>query len=258
MGFKIRVRSKHDSHIALREAMPVLPYKAMVRLGSTTDLGPGYIEVNSIQSIKNSADKSLMKACFDNLGVRTADWAKTYSVFGPEDYPLVAKHVRGSRGTGNYLIKTPERAKEWAKAKANLNDFIWERYHNFGREYRLYVTQDECYFAIRKLKKNGIEEKYKWRFRNEDTVWVGSHNPQFEQPSCWAEMVKHACLAAKATGLDIAAIDVKVQYEQPNGKKPKFIILETNSAFMLHTKDLAATIDIIPKIVKKKYEEAAH
>jgi len=260
MGFKIKVRSKHESHEALRDQMPSLPFKGVIRLGSTTStsvVGEGFVECNTVEAIKNSACKRRMKTCFEDMGVITADWHNEVGVFGPEDYPIVAKHRLGSRGTGNYLLKTPERAKEWAKEKTNIDDFIFEKYHNFSREYRLYVTQHECYFAIRKLRKGGTEDKYRWRFRNDDTHWVAETNPLFEKPSCWSDIVSQSCLACKATGLDISAVDVKVQQEHGAGKKTRFIILETNSAFMLHNKDLAATLKIVPIILQRKYD-AAH
>jgi glutathione synthase/RimK-type ligase-like ATP-grasp enzyme len=51
-------------------------------------------------------------------------------------------------------------------------------------------------------------------------------NPLFCKPNNWDNIVA-ACINAKnAVGLDIAAIDVKVQSKD----NPNFIILETNSA----------------------------
>ena len=72
--FRPLILSRHPSHNVLRaknKNMQPLPFKSVVRLGSTTEIedtvvkGGKRIEINSVQSIKNSASKLLMKQKFE-------------------------------------------------------------------------------------------------------------------------------------------------------------------------------------------------
>lgn len=130
--FTPKIRSRHPSHSALRGKLPMFPVRCMIRFGSTTPVeqifpqtvskGKRVIEINSIQGIKNSASKLLMKQKFTEGGVRTCDWwvaimsengATLFS--NPLNnqntveknnlpYPIVAKHHYGSRGSGEQNV----------------------------------------------------------------------------------------------------------------------------------------------------------
>ena len=77
--FRTLVLTRHPSHFPLRERLPLLPFRSIVRLGSTTVRNDKQrVECNSVQSVKNSSSKLLMKQCFTKAGVKTADWF-TYS-----------------------------------------------------------------------------------------------------------------------------------------------------------------------------------
>ena len=84
-SFKPQVRSRHPSHKWLRENLPLFPFRSIIRLGSTMTLQEAYPsktsdqlarikEINSVQGVKNSSSKLLMKQCFTRASVKTADW----------------------------------------------------------------------------------------------------------------------------------------------------------------------------------------
>ena len=122
--FRPKILSRHPSHNILRSVykkIAALPYKSVIRFGSTTDLpdtvsnGGNRIEINSIPSIKNSANKLLMKQKFTEADVKTAEWVQVISnnvenlkTWASERYPIVAKAHYGSKGKGNTLIKSQE------------------------------------------------------------------------------------------------------------------------------------------------------
>jgi len=71
--FYLRIFSRHPSTEKIRHKILVPKVKAVYRHGSTTVSNFEY-EVNSIDCIKNSADKLLMKKCFDKAEVHHAPW----------------------------------------------------------------------------------------------------------------------------------------------------------------------------------------
>jgi len=121
--FRTRIRTRHPSHRPLRSVLPLLPFRSVIRLGSQTDEpntishGGNVVELNTIEGVRNSANKRLMKQCFNLAGVQTADWylldnkGQFYQQQGLEEspklvdikdlpYPIISKHVHGSRGEG--------------------------------------------------------------------------------------------------------------------------------------------------------------
>src|SRR5687768_3067691 len=81
-SFRPRVRSRHPSHNPLRQQLPLLPFRSIVRLGSTTEEDDGHrlVECNSVQAIQNSANKRLMKMAFDRGHVKTARWGRAAAI----------------------------------------------------------------------------------------------------------------------------------------------------------------------------------
>lgn len=59
-------------------------------------------------------------------------------------------------------------------------------------------------------------------------MWILEENPLFDKPSNWDNIVDECVKAMSSIGLDLCAIDVKVQTNKY--ETPEFIILETNSA----------------------------
>lgn len=282
--FRPKIRSRHPSHSPLRTSLSLLPFRSVVRLGSTTKLQDNYqrVECNTVDAVKTSSSKLLMKEAFESSHVITAKWWSFLDsdhneliedknfIYEDADkgngsialhalpYPIVAKHIHGSRGTGNYLLKTKAELEAWVVGK-NLSNYIFEKFYDYSREYRLHVTKDGCFYTCRKMLKNDTPENKRW-FRNDsNSTWVLESNPAFDKPVNWDAIVAESVKALKAVGLDIGAIDVKVQSaKKKNGtprENPKFIILETNSAPSLKNVGLARYLFQIPIILKQKYQE---
>jgi len=249
------IKSRHPSHNVIRGKILVPKgYKAIFRLGSTTPInvnlkGRQLIEINSIDSIRNSASKLLMKQCFTRAGVKTADWftintkmsGHTIHWLGDAnntekkeiEYPIVAKSHHGSRNEGNTKLNSLEELESWMRGKT-LSNYIFEKFYNYNKEYRLHVTRDGCFYAIRKMLKSDTPENNRW-FRNDSNcVWILETNPQFNKPSNWDNVVAECIKALISVGLDVGAIDLRIQSSEKDKKKkdktPNFIILETNSA----------------------------
>lgn len=270
-GFKIMVRSRHPSHSPLRSTLSRLSFRTVVRLGSTwAGDGKNRVECNSVEAIKTSANKARMKEAFAVTQVKTAIVLMPNQVATQEarqhwltqvNFPIVAKHIHGSRGTGNYLLKTQEELTAWMQGKT-LTNYIFEKFYDYNREYRLHVTKDGCFYACRKMLKSDTPENRRW-FRNDsNSVWItqfddsGNLKPDFDQPVNWTQIVQEAVKALNAVCLDIGAIDVKVQSRtKKNGQvrqSPEFIILETNSAPSFGDITLEKYKQEIPKILKDK------
>ena len=82
--------------------------------------------------------------------------------------------------------------------------------------------------------RDGTPDNQRW-FRNDsNSVWILQENDLFDRPSNWNEIVAECVKALKATTLDIAGFDVKVQSRlDSNGRvrtNPEFIVIESNSA----------------------------
>lgn len=288
--FRPRIRSRHPSHKNLRprnKTLPLFPFKSIIRFGSTTDLkdtvtnGGDRIELNIIQSIKNSANKLLMKSCFTNHNVKTADWwthctTELDSGFVKEDgyedntllnieelpFPIISKHIKGSRGTGNKKHDTAEQLESWMEGK-NLDNYIFEKYYNYTREYRLHVTKNGCFYSCRKMLKSDTPNEAKW-YRNDDhCVWIMESNDLFDKPCNWNELVKESIKALNSVGLDFGAIDLRIQSSTKSDNQtlrnnPKFIIVEINSAPSFGEVTEEKYIEMLPELLKQKYNENIH
>ena len=279
--FRPKILSRHPSHNILRSVhkkIAALPYKSVIRFGSTTDLpdtvsnGGNRIEINSIPSIKISANKFLMKQKFIEADVKTAEmfiFAQNTFVNIESSrveienlpYPIVAKAHYGSKGKGNTLIKSQEELESWTQGKT-LNNYIFEKFMNYGHEFRLHVTEEGCFYACRKALKKDVPEDQKWRRHDDICVWFLESNPEFHKPNSWNDIISDCVKALKAIGADILSFDVRVQ--TPTDSKGNrreyqdYILLECNSASSMDngTGEVSVCaqkyIDIIPSIILKK------
>jgi len=211
-----------------------------------------------------------MKICFDELSVRTASWvyitynAKPRSLLAlfeefivENGFPIVAKHRFGSRGRGNYLLSSQEELVEWLRAHPRLENYIFEKFYNYSREYRLHVTANGCFYTCRKMLRDNTPEDSRW-FRNDsNSVWIVEENEAFDKPSNWDDIVSECVKALKAVGLDVGACDVKVQSSTTSKgtkrKNPEFIVIEINSAPSFGERTLQHYLQQIPEILKSKY-----
>jgi hypothetical protein len=267
--FKPQLRSRHPSHQPLRTLLGLLPFRSIVRLGSTTSSDrPDRIECNSIQGVKNSADKLKMKQCFTRAGVKTANWfTKAEGVqafinihedlidYDNLPYPIIAKHRFGSRGTGNYKLDNQQALEQWLVGK-NLSNYIFEEFVKMTREYRLHITKDGCFYTCRKLVRNDAPEGT-WQRHDDVCTWILETNPSFKKPANWDAIVQDCINAQQSLGLDICAFDVMVQGSK-NGREranPKWIICESCSAPSFGDITLQKYVEEIPKILTFKFRQ---
>lgn len=266
-GFYPIILSRHPSHRVFRhsEALKKLCNKrSVIRFGSSTELTDVFsvnktrVELNTVEAIKNSASKLRMKNCFTEAGVKTADWWKANEL--PEDlstlpFPLIGKHIFGSRGRGNSFIKTVEELQAWVKGK-DLSNYIIEKYYNFVREYRLHVSKNGCFYTCRKMLKQDTPEDKKYQRHDDNCVWIVEENPLFDKPTNWEAIVAESVKALKSTGLDFGAIDLRAQSAKDSKGKvrpaPEFIIIEINSAPSMGDITIIKYNEELPKLINSK------
>jgi carbamoylphosphate synthase large subunit len=260
--FRIRVRSRHPSHDPLREQLPLLPFRGIVSLGSTTvkDGDAGMVRCNTPEAVQNSANKLRMKQCFSNGNVRSAKWLPVPQgeVLPNLEFPVVAKSHMGSRGRGNTLLKTVEEYSKWVVGKT-VGNYILEEFHDYNREYRLHVTEEGCFYTCRKMLRSETPEKDRW-FRNDsNSTWIMENNPTFDKPTNWSDIVSECVKALKSVGLDVGACDVKVQSSKDKKgnvrKAPEFIVIEINSAPSFGEVTLQKYLEQIPRILTAKFHK---
>lgn len=285
-SFRPRIRSRHPSHSDLRsrngKALPLLPFKSVVRFGSqhvyrdTIENGGKRVELNTVNSIKNSSNKGLMKKCFEKENVLTPQWflisntTEGYkfqegttgdNIVNLEElpYPVVTKHIYGSRGTGNKKHDNSESLIAWLKTKNNLSKYIIEKYYSYNREYRLHVSNNGCFYACRKVLRNDTPQEQRWYRNNDNSNWLLEDNEAFDRPVNWDSIVKECVKALNAVGLDFGAVDLKIQSamdkEDNIRENPKFIIIEINSAPSFGNITKIKYIQEIPKLLSQKWKK---
>lgn len=243
----VKIRSRHPSHDVFRKKI-LTDVKSVVRFGSQTEV-KDCVEINTIEAIKNSSDKLKMKQCFTDNGVKTAKWIKANNNIGDLNFPIVAKNRFGSRGKGNTLIKNKNDFDNWLEGK-NLDNYIFEKFYNYNKEYRLHITNEGCFYSCRKMLKHEFRDyPNSWQRHDDNCVWILEQNPQFEKPNNWNDIVQECIKALNAVKLDIGACDIRVQ----NGDDPKFIIIEINSAPSMGKITTIKYMEELPKIINKKY-----
>lgn len=274
--FKPIVLSRHPSHRILKENLIYMPFRSVIRLGSTTTLEQintrrkkplnalqtsKIIELNSIQGIKNSSNKLLMKQCFEQAGISTADWthSPTFNsvlTWCQDKYPIIAKHKFGSRGTGNKMINNQTEFNNFIIGK-NPTDYIFEKYYTYTREYRIHVTKNGYFYTCRKMLKRDTPEEKRFQRHDDNCVWYTEDNSGFDKPVNWNLIVQDCVKALNHLNLDIAGFDIKVQssknYEGIKRTNPKWIIIESNSACSFGTITAQKYLQIIPQILKEKW-----
>ena len=230
------VRSRNISCKPLKEIVVSRP--TILRLGSVTPTEEitkckNPIEINSAESCKLSSNKLFMKARFKHAKVPTAEYLccanfSSKVLNNLEKWgKIIIKHKHSSKGNGIYLIANDEEYLDWyRKYGHDSKSYIFERYYNYTREYRLHVTKEGCFYACRKMLKKDAEVR--WHRHDSNSVWILEENPLFDKPSNWDKVVQDCIAALKSLGLDLAAFDIKIQSNKK--ENPKYIILESNSA----------------------------
>lgn len=273
--YRPHIRSRHPSHNVLRRAynnLPYLPFKSLIRLGSSTQLSERYTKdrviLNETWAIANSSNKFLMKNCFTDEGVKTADWwvylndgMFANQINNEEDcledlpYPIISKSEFGSRNQGNKKHDDKESLEAWLE-NHNPEKYIFEKYYNYNREYRLHVSEDGCFYTCRKMLKNDAPQEVRWYRNDANCVWVLEENELFDKPVNWNTIVEECVKALKSTGLDFGAIDLRVQSaKDKDGEmraEPDFIVVEINSAPSFGEATAKKYIEELPKLLINK------
>lgn len=280
--FRPLILSKNYSCDALRaknKNLPLLPYRSVIRFGSTTELedDTDRVQINSIDSVKISSNKRLMKQKFQEANVKTAFWYTTIDgelFYHPDmegycnkselPFPIVAKGHYGSKGKSNTLIKTLEEFNNWLTDK-KVNNYIFEKFMNYGHEFRLHISERGCFYACRKALKQDVPVEQKWHFHDDTCVWYLEENEKFFKPNSWNDIINDCVNALKAIGADVLAFDVKVQtpYNKDGGLRDyqEYILLESNTAPSMDngTGELSVCakkyIEELPKIIVNKYNK---
>lgn len=280
--FRPLILSKNYSCDALRaknKNLPLLPYRSVIRFGSTTELedDTDRVQINSVDSVKISSNKRLMKQKFEEANVKTAFWYTTIDgelFYHPDlegycnkselPFPIVAKGHYGSKGKSNTLIKTLEEFNNWSIDK-KVNNYIFEKFMNYGHEFRLHISERGCFYACRKALKQDIPVEQKWHFHDDTCVWYLEENEKFFKPNSWDDIINDCVNALKAIGADVLAFDVKVQtpYNKDGGLRDyqEYILLESNTAPSMDNGSgelsLCAKkyIEELPKIIVNKYNK---
>lgn len=283
--FRPMILSRHPSHDILRlkhKKIAALPYRSVIRFGSSTEVedtvakGGNRIEINTVASIKISANKLLMKQKFTEADVKTAKWFKASNIIGSGTeglefennerliFPVVGKEHYGSKGKGNTLIRTLSEYNTW-RTTVNIGNCIIEQFMNYGHEFRLHVTEDGCFYTCRKALKQDVPEDQKWRRHDDICVWFLETNENFQKPNSWNDIVSDCVKALKAVGADLLSFDVRVQTprDKDGNLRPyqEYILLECNSASSMDngTGEVSVCaqkyIDEIPKIIIRKAKQ---
>lgn len=269
-SFRPVIFSRHPSHSPLRTQLPLLPFRSVIRLGSTTPHLRERVQCNTVQAVKNSASKLLMKQCFTRVGVKTAEWYTTNGTtmiwrngeattlnLRDLQYPIICKHIHGSRGTGNSLVNNQQELTQWMQGKT-LSNYIFEKYYTYSREYRIHVTSEGAFYACRKMLKRDTPEEKRFQRHDDNCVWIVEENQAFDKPVNWDLIVSDCVKALNAVGLDIGAFDLKVQSANDSKGRPRtspeWIIIESCSAPSFGTITTQKYLQEIPKLLKRKYE----
>lgn len=281
-----KIRSRHGSHDTVRGVLEPLPFRSVVRFGSTTPTANVYplsvlkglpiVEINTVDAVKNSASKLLMKQCFTAAGVITAKWfiksvldnhlvkvigigedSKPVVVNDDITYPIIAKHHFGSRGTGNYKLNSADELQRWMQGK-DLSKYLFEEYlKGMDREYRLHVNKNGCFYTCRKMLKENTPDANRWYRNDSNSVWIVEENEKFDKPINWTAIEAECVKALLAVGLDVAAFDVKVQTSKDKESRvrpnPKFSIIECNSAPSFGEITSKKYMEMLPTLLKQKF-----
>lgn len=236
--FRPRVLSKNHTVAPLRRSnkgLPLLPYRLSIGFGSTTESPNADVRINTPESVRNSSNKLRMKRLFKEYNVNQAIWYTIYNQtlfidqheadLNDLQYPLLAKKIMGKKGEGMKLLNNREELNTFLSG--NTQGYFIEKYYNYGKEYRIHTSVvTPCFYTCRKVRRQEIEDK--WFFNSTNCNWLVEENPNFDRPKCWDKMVEHAQAALKSVGLDIGAVDIRVQTNKHDD--PKFIVCEINSA----------------------------
>lgn len=250
----LTVRSRNVSCRPLRQLM--VPVRTLYRMGSTTPTERVFrsplrcLEINTANGCLISGDKIRMKKAFNECGVHTAEWFVAYNRADAKDKVrrnllawnvIIAKRLNSSGGRGIYLI---QRVEDLEQIHDDITKYIFEKYYNYTKEYRIHVSMFGCFYTSRKMLRNTATVR--WHRHSENSVFINEENPMFDKPSNWDEIVADCVKALKHMQLDIAAFDIKCT------RDGRFILLESNSAPALGEQGIEKYKNELIKIINYK------
>lgn len=226
----LRVFSPNNSCAPLRS----IPFnkRVLLRLGSTTPLVSkyNYLEINTIEGIKISSNKILMKQAFDKAQIHHSEWINSNNIkiinnFYKTYKILIAKDKYSSKGNGIYYIDNIDSLNNLFKT-VNIKDIVFEKYYFFPQEYRLHVDVNTgCFYACKKVFKKDAE--IQWHKHANNSVFV-LQTCKNKLPNCWENIISDCLKVLKEMRLTIACFDVLCSDN-------KYIIVESNTAPSLAT-----------------------
>lgn len=250
----LTVRSRNVSCRPLRELE--VPVRTLYRMGSATPIerifrSPlRYLEINTVHGCLVSGDKIKMKKAFNECGVHTAEWFIAHNRVDakgkvqrwlPTWGVIIAKRLNSSGGRGIYLIQS---VGDLDQIHDDITKYIFERYYNYTKEYRVHVSKFGCFYTSRKMLRNTATVR--WHRHSENSVFINEENPMFDKPTNWDEIVADCIKALEHMQLDIAAFDVKCT------RDGRFILLESNSAPALGEQGIEKYKNELKKIINDK------
>ncbi len=201
-----------------------------------------------------------MKEAFDDKKVKTAEWINADDPLEigwfKDEGRVIVKPRFGSRGRGLQLLSSLKELEKWSKGR-DKEEYIIEKYYGYDKEYRLHVTEKGCFYACRKMLKKDTPEDKRFYRNDSNCVWVLDSNPDFDTPTSWSAIQAECVKALKAVGLDFGACDVRVQKNLDGKGKPrkevKFIVVEINSAPSFGEITLEKYLEILPTMLRVKF-----
>lgn len=231
----IHIATYHENSKKFAKDLPDFGIPVVVRLGGSREYAEYPIQVNSAESILNSVDKKSQKDLLIANGI------KTLPLLDIGTFPCVIKGRVRSCGTSVVVCNTDIELQHAMKnITKNCNGYILEPLFYATSEYRLHCTQEEVFFAVKKIKNNP----------NEVIVNAKNHYNvrEFVKPRKW-EQIKAECVKAmKVLGLDIACFDVMYSSEGEHS----FVIAEANTNPEMLNNTYAAYLPMLEKIIRAK------
>ena len=223
---KLRVFSPNQSCAPLRNLE--FPNRILLRLGSTTPLNSKYkyLELNSIDGVRVSANKIYMKSVFADVNIHHSEWGHFTNPgdlrqFFAQHKIVIAKHRHSSKGENIYYIDNKKALEMFIDTHKNLPEFIFEKYYFYPNEYRLHVDVNHgCFYACKKILNDDALVQWHKHANNSTFVYV---TPEHIKPDCWNQIVEDCQTVMKAMGLHIACFDILCSNDN-------FIIVESNTA----------------------------
>lgn len=222
---KLRVFSPNTSCAPLRS----IPFnqRVLLRLGSTTPLISKYkyLEINTIEGVKTSGNKILMKRAFDKAGISHSEWISSSDKASVHEFfnchkILIAKHKHSSKGQNIYYIDNLKSLDDLCN-NINIRDFVFEKYYFFPNEYRVHVdVHHGCFYACKKVLKQDAEVQ--WHKHADNSIFV-LVTEKHKLPVCWENIISDCIKALKQMDLTIACFDILCSDNS-------YIIVESNTS----------------------------